>query len=812
MSIGLLPQDGGVSNLEGGMAWYETDKEDVDLYLTYIRGFRDFMNGCFVAEGIDAEIDISGVEARVGNMEDDPKFRSVVGNFAARERNKKKAAGKIFRGQMATAVAAIACALLDGFRHVAILGSTQSGKSGTMDLLFAVEPLIYFQRTGQFAVPLICLVNKNDLFRQFVNGFKSFIDLHQYVAIKTSKPHRNARARVPLGAYYFQVFNKFGENVFEWDHTLHKNAAGADSIEKFKKLIEKARSLNMKVFCSMDEAHYGSEEGGVFWKMAYQYIASVDRDQYDVDFRAISATNWENSLNENFKCVAQRIEKGYCGSQWFMGHKLPCIDPDWTVKPPGVSKVADLVGQEMHVSKYEKVDAYEKREIAKARKALSGAKKTHNAGLIEQAKQDLEELFARTQAEWAEQWGFYRKTFRTGLRKIISKTLMKGGQKGEGLVIRCARRNTTARDLCDKLEKWLIKVGLDNDVVIIPYYGKHCMNTVEQTIEEHNPGGKKYIMVVTGGARMGVEFPAHSRFFVDLTHEPSTSTAEVQGLFGRATGYWKQSEVWVSDDSYASIVHYLTHKGHPRKRPHMRVRGTGAAKPCNTVNFHKLRIREMADCTDKKLLLGLLGQMEGVIESQRGARWLQGDASNSRRLWPLVDTFIDLSEKHPELAQFGNEGSFGSTPLVRRPPHGKEDKYLGKQTKFTDAAGRIMSNKIARRNRYLDKQMTDRGRTNGGRERLPGGRFRKFCEVQVYFNLDVDSKHKDEAKEVDIQYINVPLRVPQQKIANYEMTDRSAWHRDNIAAALAMLSAELAKKEAKAREAAAKTVKFDGAA
>jgi hypothetical protein len=306
-------------------------------------------------------------------------------------------------------------------------------------------------------------------------------------------------------------------------------------------------------------------------------------------------------------------------------------------------------------------------------------------------------------------------------------------------------------------------------------------------------------MVVTGGARMGVEFPAHSRFFVDLTHEPSTSTAEVQGLFGRATGYWKQSEVWVSDDSYASIVYYLTHKGHPRKRPHMRVRGNGAAKPCNTVNFHKLRIREMADCTDKQLLLGFLEQMEGVIESQRGARWLQGDASNSRKLWPLVDAVIDLAEKHPELAQYGNEGSFSSTPLVRRPPSGKADTYAGKQTKFTDADGRIMSDKIARRKRYLNEQMTDRGRTNGGREYLPGGKVRAFCEVQVYFNLDVDSKQKNEAKEVNIQYINVPLRVPQQKLANYEMTDRSAWHRDSIATALANLSAELAKKEAEAR-------------
>src|SRR5690242_6070002 len=114
----------------------------------------------------------------------------------------------------------------------------------------------------------------------------------------------------------------------------------------------------------------------------------------------------------------------------------------------------------------------------------------------------------------------------------------------------------------------------------------------------------------------------------------------------------------------------------------------------------------MQEGQDREMMLELIKQMEQKIIGQKpkrpgDGRWLQGDVKNSVPLWPLMDVFIDMAEKHPELAQYGKYGKFLSTPLVRRPQtkdlETQHKKFGGKKTPYTDADGRDMHWKIARR-------------------------------------------------------------------------------------------------------------------
>jgi hypothetical protein len=109
-------------------------------------------------------------------------------------------------------------------------------------------------------------------------------------------------------------------------------------------------------------------------------------------------------------------------------------------------------------------------------------------------------------------------------------------------------------------------------VKVIPYLGENITKTAsgvfdfikKETIDYEY---KKYIVAVTGQGRMGDTFPNHCNVALDFTHEPSNLTAWLQGLLGRLSGYYKDSTVYISKNSYKKYMTWVNFEEKSIKLP-----------------------------------------------------------------------------------------------------------------------------------------------------------------------------------------------------------------------------------------------------
>ncbi len=754
-------------------------------YLSYIRATADFLNFRFKEREIALRVSTEGVERRLDPsiLATDRLMRSTVTRFAGL---KQSQLGKVYRSQIATAVDVIATSLR-GSRNVAIMGATQSGKSGTFYLLMAIEPVCHFLVHGQQVVPIVSLVNKNDLFQQLRADFEEFFRLHDGLCLQ--KPDGQ---KIHIAEYFHDYVGErfWDDSSFEPSQTLVKNSV--QNVAEFRNRLQKAKAKGFKVIDYIDESHYGSASAGVFDRMAREQIRAAKNETGHVDFRAVSATNWEHSTLDHFERQYQYVEKGYRGIPYFNGDKLPCLDLDYEPVPPSIQRYTDLEIPVLSILKYESLKRFRKKSDAEEERKLKDDSR-QSGWSRSQLRKLIREVRSRPDTDYQGRWRRYRRDFVRHVATIIERTVIDDGEEGIGICLRASRVNKECAVLMRKVQDELTSRGHRDRIAAIPYFGTHERQTVEQTIDGENPEKKNYVVYIIAGARMGVTFPSNCRFFVDLTDDPSTSTAEIQGTFGRATGYFRENKVFVSPSCFESIQYFIKNKGVPSKRPHQSVRLGNAmpGRPVTYVTLHMLAARSMIESSDKERLLNHMAEIERVIMKQKrdGHAWVKMQRTpqydNSTAIWPILEEIISILERHPEIASFGSKpGSFERLKLL----HWHSDKKVrkdaakgirsGTSSNYADENGRTFRGDIARRVRFeLDGgEQTDRGRTTGGRET---GRKDRHVEPQLFFDvLGTTRDEKRNATGVRLQYIHLPLRLYESRYTSLELTDRSAWFDD----------------------------------
>lgn len=282
----------------------------------------------------------------------------------------------------------------------------------------------------------------------------------------------------------------------------------------------------------------------------------------------------------------------------------------------------------------------------------------------------------------------YRKFVLDNLIRIINKTLFdktyldNAKNDHRGLAMR-TREKDVADDLAEAIsDAWHLRnkeklcvfahhSGLDLDTA---RKTKSTDMTVKAIIDWHlnlNSNCDKYVMILADKGRRGDSFPAHCSNFLDFS-DSMYLTSEIQGFFGRATGYWKYSRVYVTKEAEASIKHSIDNHGvSVMKKLHSRVENglmrteqyvvrielDEIIKRKSEPIFEQVYAAFVKIDTILKTAAAVLGIKEARLSSPKSA--------SNWEIMKIIDGILaPLAQKHPMILK--GSRSFSDDPMILR--------------------------------------------------------------------------------------------------------------------------------------------------
>jgi hypothetical protein len=262
--------------------------------------------------------------------------------------------------------------------------------------------------------------------------------------------------------------------------------------------------------------------------------ATIGADADRVKAIGLSATPFElHSLQRVWK-VFQRLGPTYRGFNDFGGRP---IDPSVRIQPPDSLSVTDAAAQ-FKIPFLQRVNAS---AYSRSTSFQSWAKKISYTGT----------------------WMQYRQDCVKAIRELVMALIQNGGQNGQdsgpppvGICLRAINDN-------DHTEQLLADLNLPNHLIeVVRFYGTGGQGmTVNQVIAQRKKPHLPYLFMVTSKARMGDQFPSDVQYFIELSQKTSDLNALLQGLFGRACGYGKNSLVILSDQNHRILDAYMASHG-----------------------------------------------------------------------------------------------------------------------------------------------------------------------------------------------------------------------------------------------------------
>jgi hypothetical protein len=146
------------------------------------------------------------------------------------------------------------------------------------------------------------------------------------------------------------------------------------------------------------------------------------------------------------------------------------------------------------------------------------------------------------------------------------------GKKGfvSHVCVRLLGNNYLTESIASQVAPLLEKEGIS----VVTWTGKKNGTVRDLIAEEGKKSNKPLLIFVTGRARMGDDFPAEVRHFLDFVKEIGNLTALDQGLVGRACGYNKYlvklpsgenlavgNYVWLNNEEADSVNKYIESSG-----------------------------------------------------------------------------------------------------------------------------------------------------------------------------------------------------------------------------------------------------------
>lgn len=601
-------------------------------YIKYCKDFKKWFDRRMRDHGMKLTLHIKQVLRRLRDPElrrSDSYINSALKLFMTGVR-----AGQVSREQIYTAVDVIAAGL--DYKAINILGPCQGGKTGTMTLLFFIEPLCHAIMTGTEARPILSLVNQHTLDAQIKEEFQNFVNLHAYFGIRN-------------GTEYFvrEYFDHLGyefTNTHDWTDAVIRNSVA--KISEFRRVLQECKERNLVPKIFIDEIHNGSAVGGVLDRWCGDLLAAAKDEDFDqCHFRFVSATPFETIHIPNLRCVAHWIGPGYMGFPWFLKYQFPQTD-GYTMKLPEFHRYRRLFGcMELCRESYKDIHAWLK----------------HQQGI----KDRNERFRLALDPANVRRWRKYQRDFMTAIADIVDR-LFHGDSYGLrerqytdrrtgevkracGMCIRVASKNVNADDIADDLEK-----RLPANTAVIRGYGKHMKvgQSIQQMIDEQvfDQGHDSYVILVTGGARMGVYFPPSCAFFMDLTREAGNTTAFLQGLVGRAQGYNKDSVLLLSWKGYHDLEEYIHTEGTSTKRPGQRAEWADVPPGAPSVNIDILR-KDIEGDAKFRALVKFFDRVDAILDAEvllNSKMAGKANAENSKDALIALEHCFDLVEDNPE--------------------------------------------------------------------------------------------------------------------------------------------------------------------
>ena len=517
------------------------------------------------ARGLGVHLDVSDLKQQTRSGR---KYRSIL-SFFDNDRP-----GVLFREQIVTAVDAIVEIIESPYNLGLVLGALQSGKTTTALALQFAGPASYLV-TGQKVFPFYLTTSQNSHEEQIRNELTHFIKY--YGGIDIVFDDRRCRLKNYIRGHgvdpVFEMtsdLDTYREFVLQGNahfHDIYKPATLDDLIHKrvrgqaIRSLAQSCQKMVRAGFTPLmivDEPQFGASDrliriGGrstvvdcLLSQIEKEIRRKIGADADRVKAIGLSATPFELHALQRVWTVFQRLGTSYRGFNDFGGQP---IDGSVQIQPPDTLSMSDAAVQ-FSIPFLPNVNpsAY-----SRSRSFVSWAKKIGYSGSWQRYKQDCV----------------------NAIRNLVLALSQHGQKQGHvsGICLRAINDNDRTEDLLADLQLPA------NQIEIVKFYGAAGKGmTVKQAIAKRVRPNLPYLFLVTSKARMGDQFPADAKYFIDFARKASDLNALLQGLVGRACGYGKDSLVILSDPNHQVLDRYVATHGDYVATPsrHSVVAGDGA--------------------------------------------------------------------------------------------------------------------------------------------------------------------------------------------------------------------------------------------
>jgi len=537
------------------------DNFDPAKYLSHIKDVVKWINKYVIKYGFLECV----VEAKDILKTDPLKFDDAIWDFCNGIEE-----GSIHENQIETSFQIMA-ELASG-NNVTCFGATQCGKTGTSNAVYFIGPLLY--KTKGIKTHIVFIApGQRSIREQADDEFNRFLGLYKHLQfVNHEKPN------MTLDFYLRQVVPHFRKKAHK-DDTASRliRTCAEDNKDQIEKIIAQARENKYKVVFLIDEHHWGSGAKSVLDAHIMQLLEKdFVNSKGDYRWVGFSATAWVSTKISSV--VMHKLGPGYVGFNRVIieeGEEAKqLLDDRYDIKPPTIYSFEDLYHEStipIHVVYGNWYDSSNGLPPKSFEKSLDkNLKRLENDRATDEWFDIFQQWCGRKANSWENYLRFCEQTMVHWINWIFTVNPMKqqfvemGKQRNEdrsdvgvGLCFRFIRKNDRAAAFCNLLRREI------PDIQIMEYHSDQVKMSIKRFMDVEQEEGrfdptKPFLFIVTGSARMACAFPSKVCYFADFIRKPSNSTmgAILQGLPGRATGWFKTSMIIINQEGKQILTRY----------------------------------------------------------------------------------------------------------------------------------------------------------------------------------------------------------------------------------------------------------------
>jgi len=386
---------------------------------------------------------------------------------------------------------------------LAIVGSTQSGKTTVFSTLYFLYPvLLHVLSNGTLkSCPIIDVPPSSSLREQTKKTLEAVFKQLNGLVIKNAKTGFSTSI-----ADYWQMMAEDG--LFDDDESydnmvvIRSSKGKTSARDSWKRALRKGYA---PIISFIDEPHHGDNIGGIQDRLNMP-IKGVETSQISIG----ATCDGQAGAGSTWSLVPMVLGLNYYGPHAYDGMRLP-YSKGYQPAAPTVKSIKPEFEALLNYSKFAKYSATQKKEYVKT-----------TFRLVEAGRE---------------------------LRPDANAALLRV----------CRANKHYSDDFLPLLRE--IYPDIDDDYVFMPFYGQDIAKeniTIKSLCRQAKREGKFAVILVTARARMGDVAPADAQIFIDYSTGKKTTIATIlQGTYGRATGYGKQDSLVIVKEHVAWILKTL---------------------------------------------------------------------------------------------------------------------------------------------------------------------------------------------------------------------------------------------------------------